>query len=136
MKVQPHLKKCFEGISKLSFTDTKNINALQSSENELVECIREISPSDANGLVEKWLQQVEEIMRLSLRTEAKKAIDAYDDLSRREWVTSFPGQIVLACNIVYWTTEVTKVKFTIKLLNKNQDKVFFNIPGYWIKHFE
>ena len=111
LRVEPHLKKCFEGISKLSFTETKKINAIQSSENELVPCIREIAPDEANGLVEKWLQQVEEVMRLSLRMEAQKAIDAYEKLCRKEWVTSFPGQIVLACSIVYWTSEVTKVRY-------------------------
>lgn len=109
LRVEPHLKKCFEGISKLSFTLSKKINAIQSSENEIVSCIREIAPEEANGLVEKWLQQVEEVMRLSLRSEAQKAIEAYTELTRRQWVTSFPGQIVLACNIVYWTSEVTKV---------------------------
>jgi dynein heavy chain len=124
LRVEPHLKKCFEGISKLSFTQTKKINAIQSSENELVSCIREIAPEEANGLVEKWLQQVEEVMRLSLRMEAQKSIDAYERLSRKDWVTSFPGQIVLACSIVYWTSEATQVRDMFR--NKNNSLYGFN----------
>jgi len=110
LRVQPHLKKCFEGISQLSFSLDKVINGMNSSENEYVEFIRKIVPSEANGLVEKWLQQVEEIMRLSLRTEAAKALDAYTNQNLKEWVMGFPGQIVLAASIIFWTAQVSEVK--------------------------
>ena len=37
------------------------------------------------------------------------AVAAYMETPRTEWVVSWPGQVVLATSIIYWTTEATKV---------------------------
>lgn len=59
LRVQPHLKKCFEGISRLTFTpEDKIITAMESAEEEVVQFSRHVIPADAHGLVEIWLQQV------------------------------------------------------------------------------
>ncbi|KAG8578269.1 hypothetical protein GDO81_010439 [Engystomops pustulosus] len=57
LRVQPHLKKCFEGIAKLTFNRKKEITHMESSENEKVELVMRIIPSNAKGLVEKWLHE-------------------------------------------------------------------------------
>ena len=66
-RVQPHLKKCFEGIGKLEFDSALNILAMFSSEDEKVKLSQVISTSDARGAVEKWLLQVQDVMLMSVR---------------------------------------------------------------------
>lgn len=57
-KVQPHLKKCFEGISKLEFSKNLDILKFLSSEGEEIDLDQLISTVEARGSVEKWLLQV------------------------------------------------------------------------------
>jgi hypothetical protein len=45
LRVQPHLKKCFEGIAKLDFTPEKDILGMMSSENEKVAFCRRLNTS-------------------------------------------------------------------------------------------
>ena len=47
LRVQPHLKKCFEGISKLEFTDDQEIVGMISAENETVPFSSKIYPAKA-----------------------------------------------------------------------------------------
>ena len=47
LRVQPHLKKCFEGIAKLNFTEEQVITGIISSEKEQVPFSDHIVPADA-----------------------------------------------------------------------------------------
>ena len=47
MRVQPHLKKCFEGISKLEFTEQQEIVGMISAEKETVPFMNKIFPAKA-----------------------------------------------------------------------------------------
>lgn len=47
MRVQPHLKKCFEGIYALQFDDQEEVTGIVSRENEIVTLANAINPEEA-----------------------------------------------------------------------------------------
>jgi dynein heavy chain len=105
-RVQPHLKKCFEGIAKLTFTPTLDITHMLSSEGEQILLSNTISTSDARGAVEKWLLQVQDTMLVSLRDIIEKSVAAYSITERKEWVREWPGQVAICVGQTYWTIGV------------------------------
>lgn len=65
------------------------------------------APSSLQGMVEKWLLQVQQTMVVSLKDVMTNAVAAYAQDPRRKWVLEWPGQIVIAASTVYWTADVT-----------------------------
>lgn len=57
-------------------------------------------------MVERWLQQLETQMMVSLRDVGAEATASYSVTVREDWVLAWPGQIVQACSCVEYTTEV------------------------------
>ncbi|XP_075900184.1 dynein axonemal heavy chain 3 [Nelusetta ayraudi] len=106
--VQPHLKKCFEGIAKLDFTKDMAITGMISSEQERVPFTENIYPADAKGMVEKWLLQVEVLMLRSVRDVIRQGVHQYAELPRKKWVLQWPGQVVICASSIFWTTEVSE----------------------------
>ena len=104
-RVQPHLKKCFEGIAKLQFDDKKKIHGMYSSEGEYIPFVREIDPMAAQGAVEQWLVQVEDVMIDSIREQIQQSHDDYLKMQRKEWVLNRCGQSVLTVSMMYWTQQ-------------------------------
>lgn len=62
LKVQPHLKKCFEGIQKLQFDENKRVLGMYSPENEYVLFNNPVDTSAAQGNVDEWLLATETSM--------------------------------------------------------------------------
>lgn len=105
-RVQPHLKKCFEGINKLKFDEQKRIHSMYSSEGEEVPLVQVIDAMAARGAVELWLIQVEDMMIASIRDVIEKSFNEYRKMNRSDWVLDRCGQAVLTISMTYWTYEV------------------------------
>ncbi|XP_008252409.2 dynein axonemal heavy chain 6 [Oryctolagus cuniculus] len=123
--VQPHLRKCFDSISKLEFAVmppaegkipgmegepekiyTNDILAMLSPEGERVGLGKGLK---ARGNVEEWLGKVEEAMFTSLRRLCKAAIADYQGKPRTEWVIAgHPSQVILTVSQIMWCRDVTE----------------------------
>lgn len=60
----------------------------------------------ANKGVETWMQELEHIMKLSVRESLQTAITDYPSCERTTWVKKHPGQCVLNGSQVHWTADV------------------------------
>lgn len=59
------------------------------------------------GLVEKWLKEVQLTMFESVAYQLRAAYDDYWRAERNVWVISWPGQVVQTISCMTWTKEVS-----------------------------
>jgi dynein heavy chain len=98
-QVQPHMAKCFEGISKVKFDKGGTlVEAMISAEEELVIFTKsvDVNEGDKKGNVEKWMLEIEATMRKTLAELTRDSLAEYYKIKRNEWVKNWPGQIILA----------------------------------------
>ena len=62
-RVQGHLRHCFTGIHSLEFDDLHEAHAMVSARGERIPFAAPLRTRDAKGCVEKWMIQVNTIMR-------------------------------------------------------------------------
>lgn len=106
--VQVHMDKCFEGIAKVKFSDTDEVWGMLSAEGEDVDfCAKiDVNAGDKKGNVEKWMLEIETVMRKTLRELCRDSLKDYYKAKRTTWVGAWPGQIVLAVDQIDWTQGV------------------------------
>jgi len=61
----------------------------------------DVNEGDKKGNVEKWLLEIEFVMRDTLKMIAKKSLNDFS--KRTEWVLKYPAMIVLMGNMIRWT---------------------------------
>jgi len=102
--VQPHLKKCFEGIRSVFFDENQRIISMKSAEGEVVPLAEIIDPSGKN--VEIWMTELEDKMMVSVKHEMFKSMQSYVQMARTDWLQQVPGQCALNASQFHWTREI------------------------------
>ena len=77
-----------------------------SAEGENVAFNKKLIPAQANGMVEKWLDEVGTEMLEAVRSQTFQGLEAYAVEPRNQWVQEWPGMVVISVSTVYWTKEV------------------------------
>ena len=108
--VQPHLRKCFDAIAHIDFTEVKNSKemiAMLSAENERVLFSDSVF---AEGNVEFWMGSIENMMRKSLKDITFDSLKNYpaNGLERKEWFFGYPAQAIITVDQIMWTKLCTE----------------------------
>jgi dynein heavy chain len=63
----------------------------------------------ANKDVEKWLTELESVVKKTLRKLLTRAVVAHSKMTRENWILSWPAQLVLTANQIIFTQLMTKL---------------------------
>ena len=99
LRVQPHLKKCFEGIGKLMFTEEQHVKGMISSEGERVPFSSIIIPANAKV---RWI--IPYIIMVWKKGHVDHRGDClhnyYNGLSRWKSFTILARNIIVICGVL------------------------------------
>jgi dynein heavy chain, axonemal len=104
LRVQPHLKKCFEGIKSVDFQEDLTIAGMISPEGEYVKFVKAVDPKNKN--LEVWMTEVLDGMMAAVRFNMLSSIIDYTAIPRTQWMQKWTAQCVLNGSQVHWTREV------------------------------
>ena len=104
LRVQPHLRKCFEGIKCVDFQPDLTITGMTSPENENVPFVKAVDPKNKN--IEAWMVEVKDAMLAAIRDNMYHAILDYTTRPRTDWMQIWAAQCVLNGSQCHWTREV------------------------------
>lgn len=104
LRVQPHLRKCFEGIKSVDFQPDLTITGMCSPEGEVVPYSKPVDPKNKN--IENWMVEVKDAMIAAIREMMYKSILDYTQRPRTDWMQKWPAQTVLNGSQAHWTREV------------------------------
>ncbi|KAL7754402.1 hypothetical protein RI367_000383 [Sorochytrium milnesiophthora] len=110
--VQPHLRKCFDGITRLEYTQggtesRRRFEAvgMHSSDGEYVPFH---APVLLEGPVEGWLTDVESAMRQCLKRLLIGCVGAVRKAKRDKWIKEWAGQLLILTGQITWTLDCVK----------------------------
>jgi dynein heavy chain len=121
--VQPHFKKMFEGIKKLTFNapqgarKTYEATAFHAADKETLD-YKEVLIID--GQVEDWLNKVEQGMLVTIHHNLLQTYMAarQKSIKKDKWVKTWPGQLLITSGQMKWTADVEKALTETEAGNK------------------
>eukprot|EP00899_Mesostigma_viride_P014884 jgi/Mesvir1/23397/Mv21091-RA.2 len=109
LNVQPHLKKCFEGIKKLEIhlpgTDGRRNHESTGIFSPDGEYLPLQAPVLTEGRPEDWLNKVEAAMFLTTKKHLFKALEESKTGKKEKWLKECIGQCVISAGQIVWTNE-------------------------------
>ena len=111
--VQPHMSKCFDAIKRIKFGEGRHGHDILGFMDPSDEYVPLSESVKAEGPVEAWLLTFEKGMRQTLYDKCKSAYQNYpptdaEAINRKQWLWSYPAQVVIAIDQVIWTWNCTK----------------------------
>ncbi|PRP87942.1 putative dynein heavy chain [Planoprotostelium fungivorum] len=103
----PHLRKCFENLVSVKFSQQMNIKVMSSNEGEKVPLTEEVVVIGKE--LERWLLDLQNTMKLTLRKILSRAVMSYGKMKYDLWVFGWPAQAMLAANQILFTQSVTEI---------------------------